>query len=64
MQSVPAITEQPAPGRVRQAWLYCLLTNMKMPAAESSGARHRLLVKLSDLSRLGDSRDLDVFGSA
>ena len=63
IQSVGAIAARAADSPVRQAWLYCLLTNMKMPVAESLAARDRLLVKLSHLTRVGESKDLDVFGS-
>ena len=63
MQSVGAISGQPADGAVRQAWLYCLLTNTKMPGADSIAARDRLLVLLSQRSGLAESKALDVFGS-
>jgi hypothetical protein len=63
IQSVPAIAKYPASSPARHAWLYCLLTSMKMPAAESAATRDRLLVKLADLTKLGDNREFDVFGS-
>jgi hypothetical protein len=64
MQSIPAIADRPADSSVRQAWMYCLLANMKMPAAEGAVARDRLLIGLSARARAGEAKDLDVFGSA
>jgi DNA helicase HerA-like ATPase len=36
MQTIPAIADRPADSSVRQAWMYCLLANMKMPAGSGT----------------------------
>ena len=63
IQSAAAIADCPQSSPIRHAWLYCLLTNAKMPGAETSAARDKLLVKLIELGRPGTDKDLDVFGS-
>lgn len=64
MRSASVIADRPAGHPLRHAWLYCLLTNAKMPAPDTAAARDKLLGKLSGLCSHGADKELEVFGSA
>jgi hypothetical protein len=63
MRTSGMIAESPPGSMLRYAWIYCLLTNAKMPAADTASARDKLLGRLSDLCKQSADKDLEVFGS-